>query len=276
MLCRICSSGTTPAFSHQVLGKYQTHYHFCGNCGGLQTDEPFWLDEAYASPVAAADTTLLWRNQYLARAVSVLLYFLFDRDGRYLDAAGGYGVFTRLMRDIGYDFYWTDKYSPNLTAQGFEAEAGPGAPYTAVTAFEVLEHLADPVAFVAELLDTTGTDTIIFTTEMFAGAPPDPREWMYYAFATGQHITFYQRSTLELIGKRFGMDFHTSKTRWWALGGMGIHVWTRAKINPLVWRLLASPRITGALHALPRRGLQTRMWTDADTFLQPDQGRALP
>lgn len=268
MLCRICSSGTSLAFTRQVLGKYDCNYYFCDRCGCLQTEEPHWLDEAYASPVAAADTTMLWRNLYLARVMSVLLYFFSDRHGRFLDAAGGYGVFTRLMRDIGYDYYWTDKYSPNLTAQGFEADAGPGAPYAAVTAFEVMEHLPDPIRFVGDLLENTGTDTIVFTTELFDGGPPPPEEWMYYAFATGQHITFYRRSTLELIGQRFGMQFHTSKTRWWQLGGMGLHVWTRAKINPLAWRLLASPRITRLLQGLPRRALETRMWTDADMFLQ--------
>jgi hypothetical protein len=270
--CRICSSDTSPAFTHQVLDKYDCRYYFCDNCGGLQTEEPHWLDEAYASPVAAADTTMLWRNLYLSRAISVLLYFLFDHRGRFLDAAGGYGVFTRLMRDIGFDYYWYDKYSPNLTAQGFDADAGPGAPYTAVTAFEVMEHLTDPIGFVAELLESTGTDTIIFTTELFDGGPPPPDEWMYYAFATGQHITFYQRRTLELIGKRFGMQFHTSKTRWWFLGGMGLHIWTRKKINPLAWRLLASPRVTNLLQGLPRRSLETRMWTDADLFLHADPG----
>lgn len=273
MRCRICSSATTPAFTHPVLGKYECRYDFCDTCGVLQTEEPYWLDEAYASPLAAADTTMLWRNQYLARAMSVLLYVLFDPRGRFLDAAGGYGIFTRLMRDVGFDYYWTDKYSPNLTAQGFEAKAGAGAPYTVVTAFEVMEHLTDPVAFVAELLQTSGTDTIVFTTELFDGDPPPPDEWMYYAFATGQHITFYQKRTLELIGQHFGMRFYTSKTRWWAIGGMGLHIWTRAKINPLAWRLLASPRVTSLLQGLPRRALPTRMWTDADMFLQSDGGQ---
>ena len=167
MLCRICNSSTRLAFTHKVLSKYDCGFYFCDNCGGLQTENPHWLDEAYASPVASADTGILWRNLYLARVTSVVLFFLFDRHGRFLDAAGGYGIFTRLMRDVGFDYYWTDKYCPNLTARGFEAEVGPGGPYTAVTAFEVMEHLPDPVAFVAELLESTGTDTIIFTTRAF-------------------------------------------------------------------------------------------------------------
>jgi len=38
--------------------------------------------------VAAADTGILLRNFYLARVTSLLLFFLFDRHGRFLDAAG--------------------------------------------------------------------------------------------------------------------------------------------------------------------------------------------
>ena len=52
-------------------------------------------DDAYESPVASADTGLVLRNVYLARVTSVVLFFLFDRRGRFLDAAGGYGIFTR-------------------------------------------------------------------------------------------------------------------------------------------------------------------------------------
>ncbi|WP_232075471.1 class I SAM-dependent methyltransferase [Mycobacterium seoulense] len=192
----------------------------------------------------------------------MVLFFLFDRHGRFLDAAGGYGIFTRLMRDIGFDYYWTDMYCPNLTARGFEAETGPGAPYTAVTAFEVMEHLPDPVGFVAELLESTGTDTIIFTTELFTGEPPAPEAWWYYGFSTGQHITFYQRSTLELIGKRFGMRFYSS--------GM-LHIWTRAKLNPLALRVLTSPTVASLLGGLPRLALGSRTMADHEMLIRTDK-----
>ncbi|MGV0052799.1 class I SAM-dependent methyltransferase [Mycobacterium colombiense] len=244
-----------------MLSKYDCKFYFCTNCGGLLTEEPYWLEEAYSSPVAAADTGILLRNFYLARVTSVLLFFLFDRRGRFLDAAGGYGIFTRLMRDVGFDYYWTDEYSPNLTARGFEADMGSGGPYTAVTAFEVMEHLPDPVAFVGELLESTGTDTIIFTTELFSGEPPAPNAWWYYAFATGQHISFYQRSTLELIGNRFGMQFYTS--------GL-VHIWTRAKLNPLALRFLTLPPVVSLLHGLPRRALGPRTMADHERLIGAD------
>jgi len=252
-LCRICNSSTRLAFTHTVLAKYDGSFYFCDNCGLLQAENPYWLDEAYASAAGAADTGLMWRNNYLARLTSVILFCLFDRHGRFLDAAGGYGIFTRLMRDVGFDYYWMDKYCPNLIARGFAADSAPGGPYTAVTAFEVMEHVPDPVAFVTELLDSTGTDTFIFTTELFAGDPPAPEAWPYYAFTTGQHISFYQRSTLEHIGKRLGMRFYSS--------GL-LHVLTRAEFNPLAFRLLTAPGVATLLSGLPRLALKSRMLTD--------------
>ncbi len=262
MLCRICASPAELAFDHKVLGIYDCRYYFCGNCGGLQTEEPFWLEEAYDSPVASADTGILVRNLDLARVTSLILYFLFDHRGRFLDAAGGYGLFTRLMRDIGFDYYWADKYSPNLVARGFEMSPGD-LPYAAVTAFEVMEHLPDPVAFVGEILESTGTDTIIFSTELFAGEPPPLDEWYYYCFATGQHISFYQKRTLEFIGKRFGMRLYSSGT---------FHIWTRAKINPLAVRFLASPRVSAHLDWLPRRALASRTWADHERLIAAVKG----
>lgn len=256
--CRICGSTAKIAFDHKVLGRHDCHYYFCAGCGGLQTEEPYWLDEAYDSPVASADTGILVRNLDLARVTSLVLYFLFDRRGRFLDAAGGYGIFTRLMRDIGFDYYWADKYSPNLVARGFEMVEDAELPYTAVTAFEVMEHLPDPVAFVDQILTNTGTDTIIFSTELFAGEPPAPDEWWYYCFATGQHVSFYQKRTLELIGQRFGMRLYSS--------GM-YHIWTRAKLNPLALRFLMSPRVSGLLHWLPRRALASRAMADHERLM---------
>jgi hypothetical protein len=96
------------------------NYFQCSSCGFIQTETPYWLDEAYKYPINPEDTGLVNRNIVSAKRTSSLLYFLFDPHGTYLDYGGGYGLFVRLMRDSGFNFYWTDPFTKNIFAEGFE------------------------------------------------------------------------------------------------------------------------------------------------------------
>jgi hypothetical protein len=159
------------SFSETVLGKYDVSYFHCRDCGFLRTEDPYWLDEAYAKAISAADTGLLERNLAISARLAAILYLCFDARSAFVDVAGGYGTLTRLMRDIGFDFYWEDKYCENLLAIGFEADkAGPSI--RALTAFEVLEHVPDPLNFVSDLMRRFGTGNVIFCTEVYRGPSP--------------------------------------------------------------------------------------------------------
>lgn len=193
-----------PCFQATVLRKYTAQYEVCGACGYLRAHEPHWLKEAYSSAVTAADTGLVARNIALAGKVAGVLYWALGErgQGRYLDAAGGYGMLTRLMRDWGFDFYWADEYCENLLARGFEyGERQRGC--RAVTAMEVMEHLTDPLAFVDEVLRWAEAGTLIFTYE---GQVPG-QDWWYYAFPTGQHIGFFTKASIKKMGERLGLRF---------------------------------------------------------------------
>lgn len=251
MNCKICNHGMARAFQAKVLRKHDVSYFHCVNCGLLQTEEPYWLEEAYGSAIADADTGLVQRNLYLSKILSTILYFAFDRDGKYLDVAGGYGMLTRLMRDTGFDFYWSDKYCENVLARGFEAE--PGAAFTAMTAFEVMEHVPDPLGFVTECMAQSGSRTLIFSTELFEGAPPKPEEWWYYTFETGQHITFYQRRSLQAIAQKLGLHCYSN--------GL-VHAFSDRKINGMVYRLLSSPVFARVLSLAPKFSMQSKTMTD--------------
>ena len=63
---------------------------------------------------------MMMRNLWHRNVTTTLIYFLFNTKGQFLDYGVGYGVFVRLMRDIGFDYFWQDKYTENLFAQGFE------------------------------------------------------------------------------------------------------------------------------------------------------------
>lgn len=232
MACPICSGVMEHCFTAQVLGKYPAQYEVCNACGFLRAHEPHWLDEAYSSAIAVADTGLVMRNISLACKLAGVLYWVAGErgEGRYLDAAGGYGMLTRLMRDLGFDFYWNDKYCDNLLAVGFEYNQAQGA-CRAVTAMEVLEHLADPAAFIEEALAHSEADTLVFTTELYEGSPPQPDAWWYYAFPTGQHISFYQRRTLEVLGARLGLSLSSAN---------GLHILSKEPVNERLLRLLTN------------------------------------
>jgi hypothetical protein len=163
-----------------------------------------------------------------------------DARASYLDMAGGYGLFTRLMRDAGIDFYWDDPYTPNLVARGFEAAACK-RPFAALTAFEVIEHTPDPLAFVRDALARHASSCLVFSTVTYAGPrPPDP-DWWYYSRETGQHIAFFQKRTLATLAQRLGLQFHDAG---------GLYAFSRERL-PRAWALRALASPLGLLLALP-------------------------
>jgi hypothetical protein len=119
---------------------------------------------------------------------------------RCLDYGGGHGVFTRMMRDMGFDFRCWDARAENLFARGFEGDIG--APHQLVTAFEVLEHLAD-VGPDLHRLFSVGHDHIFIGTVLHDG---QGEGWHYYLPESGQHIALYSAKTLSFIAERFGYE----------------------------------------------------------------------
>ena len=173
----------------------------------MQTEKPFWLDEAYSSAISDLDTGLVSRNLLTSMLLSTLLHIFFPGNGKYVDVGGGYGLLTRLMRDNGFDFHWEDQYCKNVFANGFEATAELVS-VNAICAFEVLEHIHDPKKFIKNYFDLYRTRTLFFSTLIFQDKPP-PVDWWYYSFATGQHISFYQKKTLDYLAYKLGYIVHS-------------------------------------------------------------------
>lgn len=231
--CPICGGNRQRTFSALVLSKHNASYCHCPQCGFLQVEDPHWLAEAYSEAIACTDTGLVARNLANARTMTVALTLSGMRQAEMVDIAGGYGLFVRLMRDSGFRFYWDDPYARNLLAGGFSA--GELTKASVITAFEVLEHVPDPLAFLRNALARWQPSMVFLSTETYRGAPPAPGTWDYYAPDTGQHIGFFQDRTLILLAERLGLRYHR-------LG----HIHVLATAGTIPWYLPAF------CHRLPR------------------------
>ncbi|MCU0423039.1 MAG: class I SAM-dependent methyltransferase [Bacteroidia bacterium] len=246
--CRICNSETRELFTHQVLKKYQVKYMQCLSCSFIQTEKPYWLDEAYESAINNNDTGILVRNERFKKITTLLFVFLFNKNAKFLDYAGGYGIFTRMMRDVGFDFYWDDDYAKNLLAIGFPHQ--PNTTYEAITAFEVFEHLEQPIDAVERMLKLS--DTIVFSTEFITDKTPD-QNWWYYAFSHGQHIAFYHPDSIKFIANKYGLNFYSN--------GSNFHMLTKRKFNNLLFKVMVKAAKYGLFH-FAKNSIQPKTFSD--------------
>ncbi|MDD3437173.1 MAG: class I SAM-dependent methyltransferase [Candidatus Gastranaerophilales bacterium] len=203
MKCNICEGDAQKVFVGKILNKYEIEYFFCNNCEHLQTQQAFWLEEAYNDAITASDTGIMQRNLMFRELVSNVIYKLFDKDAKFVDFAGGYGIFTRLMRDVGFDFYRSDKYAPNLAARGFDYNEGEKVEL--LCAFEAIEHFLNPLAEFEKMFEIS--DNVLISQTFLPYPVPLPEEWWYYGLEHGQHINFYSRKTLEFIAEKFNKKF---------------------------------------------------------------------
>lgn len=252
--CNICGQPSLHVFDAEVLHKYQVGYFRCGHCGFVQTEPPYWLEEAYANPINLSDTGIVRRNMMACRSLSAVLYFLFDRQGKFLDYAGGYGLLTRMMRDIGFDFYTWDPHTPNLMARGFEYDHTSGIEL--LTCFECFEHLSDPMGEIQKMLGISRN--IFFSTHLLPQPLPLPSEWWYYNPAHGQHISLYAPGTLNYIAQTFQLQVYSMK---------GYHLFTEKKLPPFAFQFLTGFGRYG-LGELISKLQKSKVWEDYYALLR--------
>jgi hypothetical protein len=179
------------------------------------------LKEAYSSAIIDADTGLISRNIILSKVVSIITLLFSIKNSEVLDYAGGYGVMTRLLRDIGVDCYWQDKFAENILARGFESK--DNKKYDVVTTFEYFEHIKDPIKVINKIIKTYEPKLLIFSTMLHNGNPS--KDWWYFVPEGGQHITFYTRKSLSILAQKKGMRFSTN--------GKNLHIFSKTYIPDL-------------------------------------------
>jgi hypothetical protein len=215
MTCKICSHKVDKIFIQNLLGKYSVNYFKCSNCYFLQTEDPYWLDEAYNSgAISALDTGIISRNIHLSQQTKQILLqnYVDFSNFKGLDYGGGEGITVRILRDMGFNFYRYDLYAENLYARFFDLKDLPvGTKFNVLTAFEVFEHLIDPMKEIEKMLEYS--DVILFSTELQpSDSTSDLFKWWYIVPEGGQHISFYNYKTLQIIAEKFNLTFYTNNS----------------------------------------------------------------
>ena len=73
--CRLCHGPTAFLFCQRVLHRHDVPYFRCANCDLIQSEEPWWLGEAYSSAICSFDTGAIARNM-LVRLTTAIAWLL--------------------------------------------------------------------------------------------------------------------------------------------------------------------------------------------------------
>ena len=232
MICSVCNSEAQKYCSAKMIGKYDVQYYKCSNCQFIFTEKPFWLSEAYDSAITKLDIGLITRNESMVPVVQAVINKWFDPDAKFIDYGGGYGMLVRMMRDRGFDFYRQDIYCSNLYAESFDVTDVPPFKAALLTAFEVFEHLTDPVAELKKMLELS--DNVLFSTTVQPNENVNPETWWYFMPETGQHIALFSHKSLQVLADQFGMYYNWNE--------QNVHFFSRKKINNRLFKVVTHPR----------------------------------
>ena len=200
----------------------------------------------------------------MARVTAAVLSIFFNPGGAFVDVGGGYGLFVRLMRDAGYDFRLIDPYCKNLFATGFLADQS--ARYELLPAFEVLEHVPEPMAGFREM--TALSENILFSTVLMPEPPPLPDQWWYYGLEHGQHVGFFTERSLRMVASTFGLHY--------VHDGRELHLLSRKRVSKTLFRLLCRYRVAALFSSLMRRSTLLTSDAEAALALQQEDGQKPP
>jgi len=240
MRCKICGNESLPFGTARVLSRYDVSYFRCASCHFIQTEEPYWLNDAYSEAISSQDVGIMLRNRHNARATSAVISLLYPDATRFLDYGGGHGLLVRMMRDRGFNFLWSDRYANNIFARGFEHQEG--LRYDLTTAYEVFEHLVNPIEDIAHLFELT--DDLLVTTIVVPEPAPALPDWWYYSVNSGQHISLYSAKSLEWIAAYFGRHL---------LSNGEFHLFTREPRKGFLFKLAINAKAALLVNRLMKR-----------------------
>jgi len=213
------------------MGKHVASYRRCGNCGFIFASDPYWLSEAYSSAITSTDMGTVSRTESCSLATKAAIDLFYHSATAFLDYGAGYGMFVRRMRDLGYNFFAYDAHCRNMFSEEFALEKLESKHFDLATAFEVLEHLENPMSVLGTIF--AQSDNLLATTEIVPDPVPRLADWWYFAPEHGQHISFYTHQALQIIAKKNHRFFYTNGN---------LHLFSTRPINDYIFRRATQTR----------------------------------
>lgn len=214
--CRLCSGTLTYTWTLKTLKQYYANYFECNDCHSLLVINPFWLSEAYQKEDELALTANPDQGRF-GRNFTTYLYIqalthsgLIRKSHNIVDFGGGYGLLTAMLRQSGYDAWTFDEYIDKPLLSGNyhidDLSVIPDQSVDVITAFEVLEHLSDPVSTWRHIRRILKEDGTLLVSTCLYDAAVHQQDWFYLTPEQGQHITLWSDSALRKYAKDFGFS----------------------------------------------------------------------
>jgi SAM-dependent methyltransferase len=177
--CAQCKFLFTDAFDGWSIEQFKTH---------IYNDQYQLVDPDYRSlrPRANAD-------------VVARLWGAIKAQTRVLDYGGGNNVFCAALRDAGFPIAVT--FDPMVPEHAMR----PEGKFDLVTSFETFEHLPDPAAGIASILEFAAEPGLIFFTTLLQPMDIDQQRlnWWYVGPRNG-HVSLFSREALTKAWNRYG------------------------------------------------------------------------
>jgi 2-polyprenyl-6-hydroxyphenyl methylase/3-demethylubiquinone-9 3-methyltransferase len=181
------------------------YYRRCGSCGFLFTDAfDDWNDEQFKTHIYngayySVDPGYIAERPNSNADVVARLWGLRKSETRVLDYGGGNDVFCTALRANGFPVAVT--YDPMVP----EYSRRPDGRFDLVTCFETLEHLPDPQAGIAQIVEFVADPGLILFTTLLLPADFDTQRlnWWYIGPRNG-HVSIFSRQALTGVWSRYG------------------------------------------------------------------------
>lgn len=206
-LCRLCSNDIlVPRFELKgpIEFKQSIRYLFCERCCSLQTEYPYWSEDAHKSGPSETDFGSVQRSINNAVACYIIAKLLKLKSG--LDVGGGNGLLSRLLRDACMNFYNFDPYCQYQIDRIHHTKSMDGD-WDLISSFEVAEHATSPFEFFS-MIFKSNPKILIISTQLYENQKSN---WWYLDPKTAQHTFFYSKTSIEFIASFFKYNYLITK-----------------------------------------------------------------